>query len=134
MFPAFISRTKRRGILVCVLALLTMFKAALGIGSPLYFLHPSEINLVQVFIVTQRLCVLLNGIAVVGMVLLCFWSRRNQSWLPLQKGCGGEDPKPDPGGDEWKEDHRTNLARTKALQRPLAAAFGGQQIVEGVDL
>src|SRR6266480_856744 len=113
MFPAFISRTKRRGILVCVLALLTMFKAALGIGSPLYFLHPSEINLVQVFIVTQRLCVLLNGIAVVGMVLLCFLVAQ-KSKLASASERGDEDLKPDPGGDEWKEDHRINLARTKA--------------------
>ena len=62
------------------------------------FFIRSEIDLVQVSTVTQQLCGLLNGIAVVGMVLLRFWSCiRNQSWLPLRKVCGGEDLEPDPG-------------------------------------
>src|SRR6266404_2245493 len=53
---------------------------------------------------------------------------------PLRKRCSGEDLKPDPGREKWKEDHRINLSRTSAHGDRLAAAPGCQQLVERVDL
>lgn len=127
MFPAFSSRTKRRGIVVCAFELLTTFKAVLGMGHLLLVsLEPS---------VTQRLCALLNGIAVVGMVLLCLWLRvRDQVWPPLRNGCGSENLEPEPGCHERKKDHRFNTPREGVTADRLAAALGCQQVVERVDL
>jgi hypothetical protein len=56
------------------------------------FFIRSEINLVPVSIVTQRRRALLNGIAVVGTVLLCFSPRiGNERGSSLRKVCGSED-------------------------------------------
>ena len=111
-----------------------MFEAALGMVSPLCFLLRNEADLIQVATVTQQLCGLLNGIAVVGTVLLCLWlGIRSQRRVPLWKVCGGGDLEPDPGREKWKEDHRFNSRERRHHSDGLAATLGRQQFVERVD-